>query len=169
MVVDLMDFESIPCFGHAINTKMEAMLKLDFIAPTLQKVKSIYAALSFSSNAKILLAQCQAELNLPKNVMPSTCKTRWWSEIDQFKFVVCFELALYKFVTTYPDIDQSFLIDANDIRRIKAILLVMEPMQKYVTTLRSETIVTASFIPPMIEKLKPIFDKFKFNDPKILS
>lgn len=165
LAVSLMGFESIPCFGHAIDTKMDEMLKLDFIAPTLQKIKSIYAVLAYSSNAKAFLSLCQAELNLPTNVMPSTSKTRWWSEITQFKFVVRFEMALYKFVTTYPDMDQSYLINPNDISRIKAVLLVMEPMEKYVTTLGSEKTVTASFIPPLIEKLTPIFDKFKFNDP----
>lgn len=143
-----MGFDSVPCFGHVINTKMEEMLTLKFIAPTLQKIKSIYASLSFSSNLKFYLASCQKELNLPQNVMPSTCKTRWWSEIDQFKFVVRFEMALYKMVTTYPDMDQNCFITPNDISRIKAILLVMEPMQKYVTTLGSETVVTASFISP---------------------
>lgn len=164
LAVKLLGFNSIPCFAHVINTKMDEMLKLTFIAPTLEKVKSIYATLSLSSNAKSYLSTCQAELNLPQNAMPSTCKTRWWSEIDQFKFVVRFEMALYKFVTTYPDMNQNLLVNANDISRLKALLLVMEPMQKYVTTLGSETIITASFIPPLIEKLDSIFAKFNFND-----
>lgn len=164
LAVELMGFNSIPCFAHAINTKMDEMLTLDFIASTLQKVKRIYAVLALSSNARAFLALCQLELNMPQCVMPSTCKTRWWSEICQFKFVVRFEMAIYKFVTTYPDMDQQLLLDQNDIGRIKALLLVMEPMEKIVTTLGSETIVTASFIPPLIEKLSNVFDKFKFND-----
>lgn len=164
LAVQLMDINNIPCFAHAVNTEMEEMLTLNFIAPTLTKVKGIYSKLSFSSLAKKFLAICQADLNLPQNKMPSTCKHRWWSEIDQFKFVVANEMALYKFVTTYPDTDQGLLITADDINRMKAILLVMEPMQKYVTTLGSETIVTASIIPPLIKKLDFIFAKFKYHD-----
>lgn len=164
LAVGLMDMNSIPCFAHAVNTKMEEMFTLNFIAPTLTKVKGIYAKLSNSTLAKKFLAECQADLNLPQNKMPSTCKHRWWSEIEQFKFVVANEMALYKFVSSYPDTDQNLLITANDINRIKAVLLVMEPMQKYVTTLGSETIVTASVIPPLINKLDNIFAKFKYND-----
>lgn len=164
LAVDLMDINSIPCFAHAVNTKMEEMLALNFIAPTLTKVKGIYAKLSFSSLAKKFLTVCQADLHLPQNKMPSTCKHRWWSEIEQFKFVVANEMALYKFVTKYPNTDQGLLITADDINRMKAVLLVMEPMQKYVTTLGSETIVTASIIPPLIKKLDQIFAKFKYHD-----
>lgn len=54
--------------------------------------------------------------------------------------------------------DEELLINANDISRIKAVLSVMEPMQKYVTTLGSEKIVIASIVPPLIEKFLPILN-----------
>lgn len=165
LAVELSGFEHVPCFAHAINTKMEELLTLNFIAPTLTKIKRIYATLSRSNIAKKFLESCQKSLNLPCLKMPSTCPTRWWSEIDQFKFVIANEMALYKFVNTYPHMDQTCLLTPDDINRVKAILLVMEPMQKYVTTLGSETVATASIVVPLIRKLNVIFDKFKFADP----
>lgn len=165
LAVQLAGFEHVPCFAHAINTKMEEMLALNFIAPTLAKIKHIYAMLSRSSNAKRFLESCQKSLNLPCVKMQSSCPTRWWSETGQFKFVIANEMALYKFMTTYPDMDQANLITHDDISRIKAILLVMEPMEKYVTTLGSETVTTASIVVPLIHKLDTIFNKFKFHDP----
>lgn len=162
--IDLSGFDHVPCFAHAVNTKMEEMLANNFIAPTLSKIKAIYNTMSNSKNAKNYLASCQKFLNLPSLKMPSSCKTRWWSETDQLKFTIANEMALYKFVTTYPNMDQSLLITNDDINRIKAILLVMEPMEKYVTTLGSETIVSASLIAPLILKLGSIFNKFEFSD-----
>ncbi|KAJ6634152.1 E3 SUMO-protein ligase ZBED1, partial [Pseudolycoriella hygida] len=133
--INLLGFEHVPCFAHAVNTKMEEMLKLDFIAPTLKKIKNIY--------------------KLSRNGGPKK---------KQFKFAIDNEMALYKFVTTYEEMDQSDLITPDDIARIKAILLVMEPMEKYVTTLGSETVATASIIVPLIIKLDTVFAKFKFHD-----
>lgn len=61
--------------------------------------------------------------------------------------------------------DQDWLLTHDDISRVEAILLVMEPMEKYVTTLGSETVATASIVVPLIRKLDVIFNKFKFHDP----
>lgn len=165
LAVQLSGFEHVPCFAHAINTKMEEMLAMNFIAPVLSKIKGIYATLSRSKNAKNFFGSCQKSLNLSCKQMPSSCPTRWWSETGQFKFVIDNEMALYKFITTYPDMDQTCLLSQDDISRIKAILLVMEPMEKYVTTLGSETVATASIVVPLIRKLDSVFNKFKFHDP----
>ncbi|KAJ6639667.1 hypothetical protein Bhyg_12414 [Pseudolycoriella hygida] len=121
--INLLGFEHVPCFAHAVNTKMEEMLKLDFIAPTLKKIKNIYK-LSRSKIAKNYLESCQKDVGLKPLKMPSS----------------------------------------YDIARIKAILLVMEPMEKCVTTLGSETVATASIIVPLIIKLDTVFAKFKFHD-----
>mgnify|MGYP006950130572 CR=1 FL=1 len=96
--------------------------------------------------------------------MPSSWATRWWSETNQLKFVVSNEMFLYKFMTTYQDMDKVNFLTHNDISRIKAILLVMEPMEKFVT-LGSETVARASIVVPLIHKLDVIFNKFTFNDP----
>lgn len=165
LAVELSGFQHVPCFAHAINTKMEEMLAMNFIAPVLAKIKRIFATFSRSNNAKKFFESCQKSLNLSCIKMPSSCPTRWWSETGQFKFVIANEMALYKFTTTYPDMDQTCLLSQDDIGRIKAILLVMEPMEKYVTTLGSETFATASIVVPLIHKLDVVFKKFKFHDP----
>lgn len=100
LAVELSGFEHVPCFAHAVNTKMEEMLKLKFIAPTLAKIKDIYNTLSRSKIAKNFLESCQKSIGLPTLKMPSSCPTRWWSETGQFQFVIDNEMALYKYVTT---------------------------------------------------------------------
>ncbi|KAJ6642652.1 E3 SUMO-protein ligase ZBED1, partial [Pseudolycoriella hygida] len=69
--INLLGFEHVPCFAHAVNTKVEEIVKLDFIAPTLKKIKNIYNKLSRSKIAKNYLESCQKDVGLKPLKMPS--------------------------------------------------------------------------------------------------
>lgn len=75
----------VACFAHAMNTIIHKMLDHKFIQPVLEKAKNIYSLFAYSPQAHRALTESQTKLKLPKLKMPSSCKTRWWSELAQMK------------------------------------------------------------------------------------
>lgn len=61
-------------------------------------------------------------------------------ELSGFEHVPCFAHAVN------TKMEEFNLITPNDISRLNAILLVMKPMENYVTTLGSATVTTASIV-----------------------
>lgn len=150
----------IPCFAHVLNTFVEKVLEHTFVIEILHKTREIYNMLSKSSTAKRLLSKCQLDRNLPTNKMPSSCSTRWWSEIKQLQFVIVQHKALVDFCDEFADGDHAELcISLVELKRIQVVVNLMVELERMQNTLGSESSVTGSLIMPVIKRAKIITQK----------
>lgn len=154
-----------PCFAHVLNTFVQNILKHAFVAELMEKVRGIYNILSHSSAAKRDLKQHQSKWQLPLKKMPSSCATRWWSELDQLKFVVEQEKALYDLCNTFANgTHQALGISTIEVKKINVVLGMAVELQRVQEILGGETDVTCSLILPIIERMhKVLHDIGKSN------
>lgn len=135
----------IPCFAHVMNTFVQNMLKHAFVMALINKIRALYNVLSHSSAAKRELKVHQTKWQLPLNKMPSSCSTRWWSDIGQFQFVVQHEKALFDFCNSFAGgAHQELCITTIDVKKVNVVLQISVELQRVQETLGGETGVTSS-------------------------
>lgn len=150
----------VPCFAHALNTFVQKVLQNHFVSAILEKVRSLYNLFSQSSHARRVLKEMQKNNNLPTNKMPSSCTTRWWSEIQQLQFVVVQEKALFSFCNEFKNGEhQNYAITSNDMKNVNVVLGFMVDLERIQKTLGGEKEATGSLIHPVIDKTNDIINK----------
>lgn len=154
----------IACFAHVLNSFIKKVEEHQFVAAVLRKVRDLYNIFAFSSHARRALTDIQRSQELATNKMPSTCPTRWWSEIEQLKFVVKYERALFTFCNEYADGEhQHTAITTNDMKMVNVILSFMVDFERIQKTLGGETSVTGSLVLPVIKKAESIINSIGAN------
>lgn len=150
----------IDCFAHVLNTFIKEVQEHNFVKAVFLKIRNLYNVFAFSSHARRALAEIQVLQKLPTNKMPSSCPTRWWSEIHQLQFVVKNEKALFNFCNEYNQgIYQHNAVTTNDIKMVNVVLSFMVDLEGIQKTLGGETNVTGSLIKPVVKKTKDIINK----------
>lgn len=145
----------IPCFGHAFNTAVSHIFKLENIQIAKQKVQSIQIFFSYSWQATRQLEIEQERFFLKKIKLPSYSKTRWWSLLDLILAVLDQELGLSSFLKTYKNGQHKKLILSDEeIDVLKCITTVLKPVREITDHLAGENYVIASAIYPVIFNFK---------------
>lgn len=161
---------SVPCFAHAVNTIVNKMMDHNTISPIMLKIRKTYNVFAYSANANRELATIQKEKNVDVLRMPSSCKTRWWSELGQISFVVSQEEALSKFLKHYENGKlSSLLLDHHQVRLLKGISAMLLRMEKFCESLSVESDVTASAILKSVKQIQSMLNDFRgqITDPGI--
>lgn len=155
--VKLLRMNHVACFAHALNTIVHKMLDNKYIKPALDKAKKTYNIMAHSPLATRLLAECQRTSSLPEKKMPSSCVTRWWSEMAQMKFMMDNQVALFSFLTTYADgVHAEYQLDVIATARMKIVYSLLEKFEVIATALGSEQESTSSLILPMLKMVRVI-------------
>lgn len=161
---------SVPCFSHAINTIVGKMMDHDSISPIMLKIRKTYNIFAYSANANRELKIIQEEKNIDVLQMPSSCKTRWWSELGQICFVLTQEETLTQFLKNYANgAFSSLLLDHHQVRLLKGISPLLLKLEKFCDSLSVESDVTISAIIKSVEQIKNKLKDFRgqMTDPGV--
>lgn len=153
---------SVPCIAHTINTAVNKVMEHGDIVPIMQKIRSTYNIFAHSANANRALATIQVDKGCDVFRMPSSCKTRWWSELRQIVFVTTQEEALVKFLKEYSGgIYDSLLLEHRETRMLTELLPMLQKLEKFSGNLSVESEATSSAILKSVHDIKVLLVNFK--------
>lgn len=168
--VGKLDLNHVACFAQAINAIVHKMLDNHFIKTVLMQTQSIYNLIAYNSDAQDELKMCQIKLKLPLTRMPSSCKSRWWSEMAHIKFVIDNETALGEFLTSFADGTHArSRLDTINISRLKMVYALLEQFEVVAKALDTEQDITCSLIEPMLETVRSILTERVKTEPDELA
>lgn len=154
----------VPCFAHVINSVVQKMMKHTTIAKVMQKVRMTYNIFSHSANANRALADIQREKKANILQMPSSCETRWWSELRQIEYVVDQLEVLIKFLSDYKNGEhQALLLEHSESRLLKDLKPLLQKLEAFGEKLSVEAEVTSSAIPKSVLQIGRLITDFRVN------
>ncbi|XP_022182390.1 zinc finger BED domain-containing protein 1-like [Myzus persicae] len=150
-----LDVQHVPCFGHAFNTAVGNIFKLEEIQITVNKTQKIQNIFAHSWQAVREMKIEQERFGLKKLKLPSYSKTRWWSLLDLISVILDQELGISSFLKTYKNGQFKKLVLSDDeIDVLKSITMILKPVREITDHLTGESYVTASAVYPVIFNLK---------------
>lgn len=163
-MVALMGIPHVPCFAHAINTVVQKLLGHNQVSTVIKKMRSLYNVFAHSANANRALNQVQIEKQLPQNQMPSSCETRWWSELNQMKYVVEQQDALFKCLTEYENgRHENNILSISEIRTVKELLPLLKKMESFSNTLSIEHDISSSGILKSVSEITRLLNSHRLT------
>lgn len=150
-----LDMQHVPCFGHAFNTAVGNIFKLEEIQIAVNKTQKIQNIFAHSWQAVREMKIEQERFGLKKLKLPSYSKTRWWSLLDLISVILDQELGISSFLKTYKNGQFKKLVLSDDeIDVLKSITMILKPVREITDHLAGESYVTASAVYPVIFNLK---------------
>lgn len=150
-----LDVQHVPCFGHAFNTAVGNIFKLEELQIAVNKTQKIQNIFAHSWQAVREMKIEQERFGLKKLKLPSYSKTRWWSLLDLISVILDQELGISSFLKTYKSGQFKKLILSDDeIDVLKCITMILKPVREITDHLAGESYVTASAVYPVIFNLK---------------
>jgi len=150
-----LEVQHVPCFGHAFNTAVGNIFKLEELQIAVNKTQKIQNIFAHSWQAVREMKIEQERFGLKQLKLPSYSKTRWWSFLDLISVILDQELGISSFLKTYKSGQFKKLILSDDeIDVLKIITMILKPVREITDHLAGENYVTASAVYPVIFNLK---------------
>ncbi|XP_050065162.1 E3 SUMO-protein ligase ZBED1-like [Aphis gossypii] len=149
------DVPHVPCFGHSFNTAVKNVFKLEQVKSTIDRIKSIQNNFAYSWKSVREMAIEQKIFDLKQVKFTSYSKTKWWSMLDFILVVLSQEPALASFLRTYNNgCFKDRMINEHDVKILRTLIDVLQPIRHISDNLAGESYVTASAILPVISMIK---------------
>lgn len=160
------DVLNFPCACHSLNLVFNEVYKAkEPVALIVKKADAIRMLFANSRERRELLSSEQKKLNLPQQVFPSPCVTRWWS----LHYVLAFLLKNHQTIAnSFLDKskfkqDEVLTYDVQFLATLFALNFLGSEAVQVSTAMESESQPTVSFILPFVFN----FDKRLDSDVKL--
>lgn len=147
------DIINFPCACHSLNLVFNQVYKMEKpVASVVKQADKIRMLFANSRERRELLTSEQMKLNLPQQVFPSPCVTRWWS----LHYVLVFLLKNHQAIAnSFADKskfkqDETFTYDVEFLATLFALNYLSNEATEISTAMEAESQPTVSLILPFV-------------------